>query len=356
MPLLPNQYYWSQTKMPEAFNAMTKLDKINCMNNLKLSNCTSVLNKEIFHPGSHPNATCCIINPGSIYDKDKLKVIYRGERTDASFGGYLMTDKAYPLVGDGVFKGSDVMFKDPKLFDSGMPASCRAEDWRLFKHKDKIYTNFSNYYYLDRGFPQKTVRCSMGVGLLLEKRIQFVRESDPAKVNIPTQKLEKNWAFFSHAGNMFAVYSIEPWIVLKFDDSASPIDFKKKDIHIDRLGDSYLACSTNPIEVELKSIGPVYLMFLHQYFYPSEDYGSRKRTYYQHLLAISKKDLTPIAWTPRPVIGGGISSPGKWSGVVYISSCFTKGRKLHALAGEGDSYCSHYIFDLDQLEEHFTLL
>ena len=356
MPLQSNKDFWSQTKMPEAFNAMNRMDKISLLNNLKISSSINVERKDILYPGDHPHGTSCIINPGSIFENDEVKILYRGERTDASFGGYLMTDKAYPLLGKAKIKENYIHFNDPEMIDSGMPKSCRAEDWRIFRHKDHLYTNFSNYYYLDRGFPQKTVRCSMGLGVLLDKRIQFVRESDATRVGIPEQKLEKNWAFFSHKDNMFAVYSVEPWLLLKFDDSGSPIDIKKKDLKIDRLGDSYMACSTNPISVDLKSLGQVYLMFVHQYFYPTEDYGSRKRTYYQHIVIFSKKDLMPIAWTPRPVVGGGISSPGKWDGVLYISSCFVDGRNLYALAGEGDTSCSCYKFDLDDLEEYLCKL
>jgi hypothetical protein len=98
-------------------------------------------------------------------------------------------------------------------------------------------------------------------------------------------------------------------------------------------------------------------MFLHQYFYPNESLkGSRNRTYYQHALVINKDTLKPVAWTPKPVLGGGISTPGQFSGVLYTSSCVAHGEYIYAFSGIGDSSSSYFRLKIEDLEKNLYIL
>ena len=353
-----NNDFLSSTNIKNIFERMSAGDKIKTFDHFKNSNEIGIEEFKIFEPGDQGFGICSIINPGCVKTKDGIKFIFRGEDTNASFNGYLMTEKAKSLISDGYINDqNEIIFNELYRFDNNMPAACRPEDWRLFRHNGKIYSNYSNYYYLDRGWPQKTVRCSMGLSILLNKRMQFLRECDPSRIGMGESILEKNWAFLSHNGRIKAVYCCEPWIVITFDDSGNPLFYNRKDFKIPRLGNQYLACSTNPIEINFKKLGSCYLMFVHQYLYPDNlSKGSRKRTYYQHALVLDKKTLNPKAWTPKAVLGGGVSTPGKFSGVLYVSSIVSKGEYLYAIAGIGDSSSSYFKMRLEDIEKNLYSL
>jgi len=354
-----NEDFLRRTKISEVFPTLSPGEKVKTLDHFKNSNDMDIHEFNIFQPGDQGLGHSSIINPGSIKNEDNtIDLLFRGEDTDASFSGYLMTDKASSLKCTGTINNNnEIEFSKLKKFDNGMPAACRPEDWRMFRHKDRVYSNFSNYYYLDRGWPQKTVRCSMGLSLILGKRMQFLRECDQSRIGLGESKLEKNWAFFSHNGKLKAVYCCEPWVVIEFDDSGNAISYERTNFKIKRLGNSYMACSTNPIEINIQSLGSVYLMFLHQYFYPNASLqGSRNRTYYQHALIINKDTLKPIAWTPKPILGGGISTPGQFSGVLYTSSCVAHEEYIYAFTGIGDSSSSYFRFKIEDLEKNLYTL
>lgn len=350
-----NDDFLKWTKIADVFPTMSAGEKVKTLDHFKNSNEMEIDHFPIFEPGHQGLGISSIINPGSHKHEDgTIDFLFRGEDTDASFSGYLMTQKASALRCTGTInENEEIEFGELSKFDCNMPAACRPEDWRIFKHKDRLYSNYSNYYYLDRGWPQKTVRCSMGLSLLLKKRMQFLRECDQSRVGLGESKLEKNWAFFSHNDQLKAVYCNEPWVIIDFDDSGNPIRYERENFKIKRLGNSYIACSTNPIQLNIKSIGSVYFMFVHQYHFPNETLrGSRNRTYYQHGLIFSKETLKPLAWTPKPILGGGVSTPGQFSGVLYISSCFSHNKYLYAIAGIGDSSSSYFRMPIEDIEKN----
>ncbi len=353
-----NDEFLRWTNIKDVFSNMSAPEKLKTFDHFKNSNEIDIDEFNIFEPGDQGFGSSSIINPGCVGTGHCIRFVFRGEDTDASFNGYLMTEKAKSLFSDAhISEEDEIIFGPLSEFDHNMPSACRPEDWRLFSHKGRIYSNYSNYYYLDRGYPQKTVRCSMGLSVVLEKRMQFLRECDPSRIGMGESLLEKNWAFFSHGDRIKAVYCCEPWIVITFDDSGNPLSYDRQNFKIPRLGSQYMACSPNPREVQFEDMEPCYLMFIHQYLYPdSTSKGSRKRTYYQHALTFDKETLRPTAWTPKPILGGGVSTPGQFSGVLYVSSLVVKRQYLYAIAGIGDSSSSYFRMPLEDIKKNLYRL
>lgn len=356
-PYPKSQDILNELNQYEQFDRADEPERVAIMNGLKLEiQPDKVLKTLLYEAGIFPHTKHGIINPSCVLTNgNNLKVIYRTEPSEATWTGYLMTDKGVPQIASGRISRKGIILTDPKPIESGMPLSCRPEDWRLFSHNNRTYVNFTNYFYYDRGWPQKTARCVTALGVLVEGRIQFVREVSCNHLNIPMKKEEKNWVFFSHNDLLYCLYSCEPWIVFRCDDTGKPHEIISADITLPRLGNKFIANSTNPILVNIPKLGSVFLMFVHQYMTPKGK-GSRNRTYYQHILLIDPDTMLPIAWTPYPIVGGGMGTKGRHDGVIYISGAFTWDNKLYALAGEGDTSCVMFELTLKDLSRWITML
>lgn len=318
---------------------------------IDLQNPDLVDKTHFFQQGSFKYTEHGIFNP-SVCDIDQeLTFIFRTEPSQATWSGYFLTDKGVPQITKGKMTADGLKVDTIKPIDSGMPLACRPEDWRLFLYREKIYSNFTNYFYLNRGFPQKKVQCRTAVGLLKNDRIDFVREMCGNKAGIKTRQEEKNWMFFEYADELYCLYSIEPFIVMQLDDQFRPKKSMETNLRFRRLDFRYIACSTNPILVNFPNIGEVFFMFVHQFLTPNGK-GSRNRTYYQHALVFDPKTLLPLAWTPAPLTGGGLSTKGRHDGVVYFSGAYVYKDAIYATSGEGDSNCAIYKFPIDLIEKN----
>lgn len=342
---------WGQR---DIYGSLSTIERVELFDSLKLDQTNKITRTELFKAGSYPNTKHGIFNPSCVQRGSKLEVIFRCESSEATWAGYMLTDKATPQVSVGEITKDGLSLSAPRPIFSGTTLSCRPEDWRLFLHKGKTFTNFTNYFYLNRGWPQKKVQCRVGVGVVLNNRIQFLRESSHGRTELKIRQEEKNWAFFSNKDQMHCIYSIEPWVVLKTDDTGFPIDMQKTETRFPRLGWRYLACSTNPIKISLPKWGNVWFMFCHQFLTPKGK-GSRNRTYYQHAI-IFNDNHKPIAWTPNPIIGGGDHIGGRHNGVVYISGVVDYEENIFALSGEGDSYSAMYRIEKKTLSENLHAL
>ena len=338
------------------FKSADEIGRVAIMNGLKLEAQRDACPKTIlYEPGVFPHTQHGIINPSCVQDGQDLTIIYRTEPSSATWSGYLLTDKGIPQLGTGKITRKGIELNDPQPIESGVTMACRPEDWRLFRHNEHIYTNFTNYFYLNKGWPQKVVRCVTALGVLVEGRVQFVRECTTDHLGMQMNKEEKNWVFFSHNDLLYCVYSVEPYVIFRCDDTGKPHEIISSEIRLPRLGDRFLANSTNPIPVNLPNLGDGYLMFVHQYLTPNGR-GSRNRTYYQHALFISAETLMPVAWTPYPIVGGGVSTKGRHDGVIYISGAFTFDNKIYMMAGEGDSSTVMFELTIKDLCSWLTLL
>ena len=275
--------------------------KVYILDGLKAQSGVKVERQKLFGIGCADFAKEGIFNPSVVQTgANEIKAIFRCEPSQATWSGYFMTDKGIPAISDGSIVDGKVELEIPRPIESGMPMSTRPEDWRLFKHQDKIYSNFSNYFYFNQGFPMKRAMCRVGVAELRD-RLFFIREMEGThKVKIGRE--EKNWMFVSNDDDLFCIQRIEPFTIARVGRRWGLYDAEISDIKLPRLGNRFVSSSTNPIEYESQEFGTAWLMFVHQYLSP-HGRGTRNRTYYQHALLICPHRLRPIAWTPYPLFG-----------------------------------------------------
>lgn len=341
-----------EDNLGQQFVAMDELGKINLLNGLKLEAQLDLPKERVWALGVSKEAAQGIFNPSCVATEDGLRIIYRCEPSEATWRGYFMKDKGVPCVGTATIEDGRLVPEMPEPYYSGMPKACRPEDWRVFEHAGQHYTNFTNYYYYNEGWPMKTPHCRTAVGRLGEDRIEFLKEMDGSRAGIKMGREEKNWVFFSEGGQLYCIYSLCPYRIAKVGKMWGLYDLEERPDRLPRLGNRYIANSTNPIKVPLRPYGDVWLMFCHQFYTPYGK-GTRNRTYYQHAVAICPERLRPIAWTPYPVVGGGIDCDGRHNGVLYTSGLHydKETETLLLLSGEADSNTVVQYLPMSKLEE-----
>ena len=299
----------------------------------------SVYDEGLFSAGQSPYGSKAIFNPSCARIGDTIKVIARGERTDATLRGRYITEKAVPLLSEAKL-GDKLSFSSlHKPILDGMPSPLRSEDWRLFAFNGELWTNYTTYFAYNEGMPQEEIYCRTCIGRVTDTSIRFVREMQVDEMN----RLEKNWAFFEHEGKIKFVKSLEPFVIGTCDENGTVVDLVSKTCMLGRTAiGSFVANSTNPILVELPNWGEVYFMVFHLFAQPyGAKGGTRHRTYFQHAFIFDKNDLSPIAYTRQPFLTGG-QGRGRDDNVIYVSGALDSPDVIHLLAGEGDENCRAY--------------
>ena len=295
--------------------------------------CT-MYDEPLFTAGDCEHGSKGIFNPSCAKLGNQVKIIARGERTDATLQGRYITEKAVPLLSEATLidRRINIHSRHKPLID-GMPSPLRSEDWRLFIYNGEFWTNFTIYYAYNPAMPQEIVHCRTCIGKVEDSAIRFVREVHTKHMN----RLDKNWAFFEHDGKMKFVKTLEPFVIGTCDDDGTVIDEYTQDLALGRSAvGSFVANSTNPILLELPTYGEVFFMVFHCFAAPYGDGGgTRQRTYFQHAFIFDKDTLAPVAYTRRPFLCGG-SGRGADDNVIYVSGALDSGELIHLVAGEGD--------------------
>jgi predicted GH43/DUF377 family glycosyl hydrolase len=340
------------------WDLLTQKEKCAVMDGLVVSRQSlSRINKKILLRAEDPaieSSKHGVFNPTCCYHNGMVHSLIRSEPNDKTWQGHFLADKAVPLYAESEIRNKTIQLDGIRAIETGMPAACRPEDWRLFSHNGTLYTNFTNYFYYNKGYPQKQTMSRTALGMVSDDGIIFLRELD-ASSQLEMQREEKNWVFFSENRELFCVYSVEPFVVLNCDSTGRVKRAMTQNIKLPRLGNRYIANSTNPILVKLAGMGSVYLMFVHQYFTPIGD-GQRNRTYYQHALIFSQNDHRPIAWTPKPIAGGGSHLEGRHNGVVYFSGALEDKNDILVMEGEGDSHSSQYTIPKQEIIDNLQAI
>lgn len=211
----------------------------------------------------------------------------------------------------------------------------RMEDFRLFKFKNKIYSNFSitiwpkGTSFKQLAKEQFKKRMLIGELDLKNKELNNIRE---IKTDIKLQNWEKNWVFFQKGKDLCLIYSFYPkFKLLKLTNQKNwtfkTIISKKKDLPIKTLNKKTLRLSTNPIEYDKNS----FLILVHL------RNKNLNKNYYQFWgVLIDKTSLLPIKITKKPLF----KSPGSlWKSqkqIIYVSSVVKNGENFIFFMGKED--------------------
>ena len=203
----------------------------------------------------------------------------------------------------------------------------RIEDFRLFTHNDKLY---SNHIIVDES---KRIYPVISEIDLINKKMTII---GTIELEIPKNDVEKNWVFFNHNKELFLIYSLSPWMIFKIDIKTLTGELIKKcEVKFDWNHSGFISNSTNPIRINQNRN----IMGFH-----SRD---NKRIYHQGLLTFDN-NFNLIKSTKEPYLSGG-DFDTIHPHVIYTSSLTMIEDKLIGFAGDGDTKTIMIEFKKDKL-------
>jgi hypothetical protein len=266
----------------------------------------------LFEPNDLENSNGGIYNPGFLKFNNKRYVISRVENLTENERGIddmWIKSTAVPHITE-LDENLNIV-KSIKLDVIGDYK--RVEDFRLFQHKNKLY---SNHILID---DDKKIYPVISEINLEEKTLSVIGK---VNIDIELKDVEKNWIFFEKEEKLYLIYSITPMIVYEiFLEDLSSKNVKNDVFKIDWSKEGYLSSSTNPIKVSDKR----YLMGIH-----SRD---RNKIYHQGFLVFDD-EFNIINCSKEPYLSGG-DYDGINKNVIYTSS-LTLDKNLICFAGDGD--------------------
>ena len=193
----------------------------------------------------------------------------------------------------------------------------RMEDFRIFKFKNKIYSNFgliiftSDIFFIKPDF--NLLEHEMLIGEL-DIENGSLKNISHIKTDFNVKKIEKNWVFFQNNNELYLIYSFSPYYRLMRLSDSKKWDFKtaifRKNIFpFKNFYEKFISLSTNPIEYD------------ENYFLLLVYYKNIQSLSYRFWgVLINKKTLLPEKITKKPLI----KSPWlAWNGkqrIIYVSS------------------------------------
>jgi len=274
-----------------------------------------------------------IFNPGAIFEQGQTYLLPRSDRipwvlqkTAKSHFFASAKPMLLPLGADHQVTSAT------ELSINGLPdpASNRAEDFRLFRFKDQVFTNHSVISDLqpDSGATNpvrlETMQIRVGLSKLDVATPQLIWQGFLG-IDRPLTQTEKNWAMFADSERLFLLYSFFPYILLSaknwprlefttlFEDKLTlPID-----------GDGLpIRNSINPIDYD----DDHWLHIVHK-VYPGKQYAF-------WAVLIDRKTLRPSMITRRPLVRGWHSA---LASIIYTCSATVDTSHVHLFSGLDDS-------------------
>ena len=228
----------------------------------------------------------------------------------------------------------------PVRFVGALPSNgFRVEDFRLLRVGEDIFSNHA-VVTLSEGRPagnqpvrldSQIVRVGISVVSASRSELQFV--GFPA-IDIPTRSIEKNWAMFNRGSEVFLIYSMSPYRVLRAT-SWPKLDFKtvvNRRLSLPIGGASGLIRnSVNPVDYDERH-------FLHvvHVVHPSKQYVF-------WALLIEKDSLIPRFVCQIPLVRAGRSLEAS---IVYLSSIVAEKDHVRLFAGIND--CSSGAWEIER--------
>jgi hypothetical protein len=228
-------------------------------------------------------------------------------------------------------------------------ADTEVEDFRLFNFDGHIWANH-NLIEVVRGNREPGYGGSQVCLSQFDPREKTLQFLGIPKVDIPTQKREKNWVFVETMGQLYLFYSFRPYVVLKLTDRRT-LSFQTcvtQDNNIDfpTLGgtSSPISYSTNPVCYDAQHL----LVLVHQSHHRP---GGREYKHWGVLL--DKTTLAPVRVTRLPLLSG-VGARGKLRGTLYATSIIKLGEQFVCFNGEGDSYCTFTTIPKARIDRLWT--
>lgn len=282
-------------------------------------------------------------NPASLVIDGRVHLLCRAEANGANWvHGELFESRATPILCP---LGPDLSLETHQVIAYDHVEGTRPEDWRLFHHQGRIYTNHCIYL-----GTRTHMYCSAAVS---ELDIAGQRIINQVILEPPFSRKynEKNWVMFSHRGQLICLYSVVPYVLLEIDLQHGRVrtiaNIENFEIDLGKWSAGNVFNSTNPVVWDENH----YLTFVHHRF-ESIKPGDRNRLYMQFGMLIDRQTLLPVSVVPEPLLIGGTES-GRHLGVHYTMSLMVDDDLLYAFYGEGDTHTGVVMIDKATLGDAF---
>lgn len=268
---------------------------------------------EMFKPGDLPESEGGIYNPGFCRFNKKNYLIVRVEQfTEKERGVEELWKKtsSVPYIIELDENMNPIDTFELEIFGKFK----RAEDFRLFTHNNKLY---SNHIILDESDKIYPVISEIDIS---SRKMKI--KGRPI-LDLPLKEVEKNWVFYSKKDELYLIYSISPLIVFKIDlETMTGKIHKMTETNFTWNKSGFISNSTNPIKVS----DNYNIMGFH-----SRD----KKLIYHQGLVIFDNDFNIINSSNEPYLSGG-DIDTIHTNVIYTSSLEIIDGKLVGFAGDGD--------------------
>jgi hypothetical protein len=232
--------------------------------------------------------------------------------------------------------------------DSSFPAERAAfEDFRLYTRDDRVWVHgvLAELETLAGGRITYW-RCRQWHAELDRAGCRLTGFAHPT-LDFDITDAEKNWCYFVDGHDLFLLYSLSPFVLLK---SAGDLRFQtvmRRDVPgLAGLGgfEARLSLGTNPTPY-----GPDHLLVMAHKFQMVDG----ERLYFHWALLIDRRTLVPTRISSSPVFAGG-QARGILPGIVYVMAAFQQDDDVFFSICESDSHASFLRLRKDVLDECFV--
>lgn len=287
-----------------------------------------------------------VCNPGAIMEDGSTYLLPRAERTPwplQKIDEVRFFSSPQPLL---LTLGKDLrLAKATELSVEGLPnpGASRAEDFRLFRYRGKVFANHSVMSDPDGRTPGPNPlqldRLQTRVGISrLELKEPRLTWCGFANIDRPLARIEKNWAMFADGERLFLLYSFSPYVLFVSRNwpSLEFVPFLEAQCQLNFAGDGLpVRNSINPVDYDDRH----WLHVVHR-VYPGKQYS------YWAIL-IDKESLLPVQATARPLVCGWHSSSAT---IVYACSVIAGPADIMLFAGLDDSATAVAIIPRTRLD------
>jgi hypothetical protein len=300
-----------------------------------------------------------LMNPGAIPSNDGVTLLAKANACHWK--------DATGLAADLYMKGSPMLLQTDSnlevqesacivdVFGFEKAAETAIEDFRLFHYRDKLWVNaVMTVNQIRRGKPGYDV-ARQWCGELDVAGKSITCNGFP-KLDFSTSPIEKNWGYFELGGDVYMLYSISPYHLLKCSDW-SGLRFEtliREDISANLASviplNGRISISTNPTPYDETHL----LVLLHTHAKKFQGFR-RRRVYYHWAMLLDKETLRPIKISSRPVFVGG-NAQGIRPGIVYVMAAFRQNDHVIFSLGESDSHSSIIRIPKTVLDEYWVNL
>ena len=318
-----------------------KTDKENLLHNNNNFSVSHQIKKRIFHEVDwntdytelllHSNSLDKefkggLFNPAFLKNKNKNYLLCRAESVPELYRKSPFVGKTNPILVE-IGKDLKTIKSYKEINIENYDENTKLEDFRSFQYKDK--TLLSCTYINDKNI--KTAVCELDFKNKLLKNIRV-----PNLLNFNTKRTEKNWSYFEKDGELYMLYSLNPYILFK---KTSDFDFQK--VYELKSNFSfgynvYVANSINPFRYD-----NYYLHIVH--------INTGKKSYKHFPILLNKDSLLPEFYSDIPIFYKN-NCYGTYKNVLYLTDYVVNTEEITFFFGEGDACVSKKSILLDDIK------